>query len=218
MPSKRKPAIKSIGLRTFRVAIAGVAVLLPGAMAASGQAAGQAPEKYHVGTPVIGITYDVERAQVASAGCCFWMRGASADLAVPLFKGLGIAASFGGAHVSNIRPGANLSKISYLAGPRYTFDTSNLAHAAHGPQIFGEALFGGVHGFDGTFPATGAVASTANSFAMQIGGGIDLILGRRFGLRMIEVDYVRTELPNAGTNTQNDLRLAFGVSYHFAPK
>jgi hypothetical protein len=35
-------------------------------------------------------------------------------------------------------------------------------------------------------------------------------------VRLLEVDYVRTQLPNGYAGTQNDLRLAFGVSYRAA--
>jgi hypothetical protein len=30
-----------------------------------------------------------------------------------------------------------------------------------------------------------------------------------------EADYVRSTLPNGGSNTQHDLRLAAGISFHF---
>ena len=32
---------------------------------------------------------------------------------------------------------------------------------------------------------------------------------------MVEVDYVYTRIPNAVNNTQNNLRIATGVTYHF---
>jgi hypothetical protein len=72
----------------------------------------------------------------------------------------------------------------------------------------------GVHGFDGKFPAGSGTTATANSFAYQLGGGYDLALVRGFGLRVVEVDYFHSALPNNGSGTQNDIRLAFGVSYH----
>jgi hypothetical protein len=31
---------------------------------------------------------------------------------------------------------------------------------------------------------------------------------------LLEADYVRTWLPNNGSNSQNDLRLSFGIAYH----
>lgn len=64
------------------------------------------------------------------------------------------------------------------------------------------------------FPTTSGTTATANSFAYQLGGGYDLALVRGFGLRVVEVDYFHSALPNNGSGTQNDIRLAFGVSYH----
>jgi peptidoglycan-associated lipoprotein len=106
----------------------------------------------------------------------------------------------------------NLGKISYLAGPRYTIARTSRV------RIFAEGLFGGAHGFDSFFPSSGGLVPTANSFAMQFGGGMDVALRDGFGIRAIELDYVRTGLPNNDANSQNDLRIAFGVSYQFNKK
>ena len=160
-------------------------------------------------SPVVAITYDMERAKIAvNGGSGFWLQGGGLNLAVPVHRGFGIAAGFSGGHASNIRPGVNLGKVTYLVGPRYTFALARV-------QIFGESLFGGVHGFDGSFPAGGGSTPSANSYAIQLGGGLDIPLRKGFGIRAPEIDYVRTGLPNNGTNSQNDLRLAFGLSYHF---
>jgi hypothetical protein len=218
MPSKWKSAIKAIETQPLCGRTMWTAAVLFGVMAASGHAAAQqqTPDKFHFGGPVVAATFDLERAKVANVACgCFWLKGGSVDLAVPFYRGLSMAGSFGGGHATSNHSGGGLSKLSYLAGPRYTFDTSHFTGVPRSPQIFGEALFGGTHGFNSTFPAPGAAPSSANSFAMQFGGGMDILLRGGFGVRAIEVDYVHTALPNNGTNTQSDLRIAFGVSYHF---
>ena len=48
---------------------------------------------------------------------------------------------------------------------------------------------------------------------MQFGGCLDVRLSQAFALRAIELDFVRTSLPNATTDSQHDLRLAIGVTY-----
>jgi hypothetical protein len=106
----------------------------------------------------------------------------------------------------------DVNKLSYMGGPRYTW-TSN-AVGERRWQIFAQGLAGATHGFDGLYPAAGAAATSANGFALQTGGGFNLLLTQHFGLRLIEADYVRTELPNAVTDRQDDLRLAFGLTYH----
>lgn len=189
-----------------------IAMLL-GAVGASAHAVGQqTPRSMHTGSPVIAVTYDLERAKAAAIGGGFWLQGGGVDVAVPFYKGLSVAGSFSGSHASNIQPGVNLGKLTYLGGPRYTFAGWS------GVQLFGEGLFGGAHGFDSIFPVSGRTTPTANSYAMQFGGGMDIPLHKGFGVRAFELDYVRTGLPNNGTNSQNDLRLAFGVSYQFDRK
>ena len=213
MPSKMKFAVKAIGGQPLRSCMTLIAALLLGAMAASAPAAAQRTSKnLHLGSPVVAVTYDLERARTAAiGGSGFWLQGGGVDVDVPFYRGLSLVGSFSGAHASNIQPGVNLSKLTYLDGPRYTLSGSRF-------QIFGEGLFGGAHAFDGIFPATGGATPTANSYAIQLGGGVDIPLRNGFGVRALELDYVRTGLPNNGTNSQNDLRLAFGLSYHFNHK
>jgi len=166
----------------------------------------------------VALTYNLERAKIASSNCgCFWMNGASAEVAVPVYRSFSATGSFGGASASNITPGVDLSKFTYVFGPRYTYDISHysgISTRGHSTHLFGEALFGGTHAFSSSFPSPGGVVPSANSFALQLGGGLDVTLSRGFGVRALQVDYIRTSLPNNASNTQNDLRIAFGVTYH----
>lgn len=170
----------------------------------------------------VAVTYNLERAKIASSNCgCFWMNGASAEVAVPFYPGFSAVGSFGGATASNITPGVDLSKFTYVFGPRYTYDISRysgIATHGHSTHLFGEALFGGTHAFGSSFPATGGAVPTANSFALQLGGGVDVALSRGFGVRALQVDYIRTNLPNNASNSQNVLHIAFGVTYHIGKR
>lgn len=197
-------------------------VLLVGACMLAGAAA-WAQQPYSGASPAIvstdlAVTYATERAELATGNCgCFWLRGGSADAAVTFRRGLGIAASLTGDHASNFAPGVDVNKIAFMAGPRYTY-TAWAGQAAttdvHRLQLYGQGLFGGVHAFNGVFPASSGTTSSAGSFAMQAGGGFNVFLSNRFGVRLLEVDYVKTTLPNSASNTQNDLRLAFGMTWH----
>ena len=166
----------------------------------------------------VAVTYSPERAQIVYGQCCFWLQGGGVDGAVNFWKGLGIAGSLTGEQTANVSTGVDINKITYLAGPRYTY-TAWLGKATsanrHRVQLFGQALFGGVHGFNGLYPAPGAPTTSADSFAIEAGGGLNFYLSRHFGLRLAEADYVRNELPNNAANIQNDLRLAFGATLHF---
>lgn len=193
-------------------------VLLAGAcLLASISAWGQQDHNAKMPLPAsvdIGVTYAAERAYIAPGNCdCFWFNGGGVDAAVTFWRGFGVAAAFTGDHASNVMPGVGISKVAYIAGPRYTYTPSHLGSRLRG-QLFGEALFGGAHAFDSTFPSTAGLKTSADSFAMQIGGGVHVFVSRRFTVRALEADYVRTALPNGVSNVQNDMRLGFGVSYH----
>jgi hypothetical protein len=192
------------------------AVLLAGALTMTMASAAQQPSSensLHVSSLDVAVTFSVEHAQVAAAGSPdFWLRGGSADAAVPFYGGLGLAVNVTGEHASNIdNNNVDLSKIAVMAGPRYSRSFRTL----HRTQFFAEGLFGAVHAFDSAFPARTGTTSSASGFSMQLGGGVNVSLRKGFSVRALEVDYVHTNLPNNEGDSQNDLRLAFGAAYHF---
>jgi hypothetical protein len=106
----------------------------------------------------------------------------------------------------------------FAMGPRYTYSPKLHIGKKNRIAVFGEGLFGGIHGFNTTFPSSTGTTGAASSFAMQLGGGLDLRFAKHIGIRAVEADYVRSTLPNNAGNIQNDLRLAGGISFHFSPK
>ena len=178
------------------------------------QPAGSRP---HPGANAIdlALTYIPERGKIANASCdCFWLQGGGADAAFTFYRGLGIAAGITGQHASGLTGGSNLGKIDYLFGPRYTLQTSGRGEGGHlSSRLFSEALFGGVHAFNGTFPDSVQVKTTANSFAYELGGGFDLSFAHGLGLRVVEVSFYHSDLPNDASHTQDNLRLGFGMTY-----
>jgi hypothetical protein len=179
----------------------------------------QKPASTHTTDVDIAITYVAEQARVASVDCgCFWLNGGSGNFAVTFFHGLGVAANLTGEHASNIGTGIDLDKVMFAMGPRYTYSPKLHIGKKNRMAVFGEGLFGGVHGFNTTFPSSTGTIGAASSFAMQFGGGLDLRFAEHIGIRAVEADYVRSTLPNNAGNVQNDLRLAAGISFHFSPK
>jgi hypothetical protein len=111
----------------------------------------------------------------------------------------------------------DVNKIQFAVGPRYTRTVCTIRSSAASKrhmQLFGQSLFGGAHTFDGVFPDSSGATSSAGSFAFVTGAGLDLSLSKRLGLRLLEADYNRTGLPNNGSNSQDYLRFAFGVTWH----
>jgi hypothetical protein len=149
-----------------------------------------------------------------------WLKGASLDGSYRFYRGLGVALNISGGTNEDIGNNVRLSKFAYMAGPRYTISAPPLhcgkfLQVRRPVHVFGEALFGGVHGFDASFPYASFLAPSANGFSMQVGGGADVALRKGFGIRLFEADWVHTALSNNASNTQNDARLAVGISYRY---
>jgi hypothetical protein len=122
----------------------------------------------------VAITYVAERAKIASIDCgCFWLQGGGMNAAVTFFRGLGVAADLTGGHASNIAPGVDLDKVSFMMGPRYTYPFKSwFGHdfGGHGGgRIFADGLIGGVHSFNTVVPTSAGVAGAASSFVFQAG-------------------------------------------------
>ena len=195
-------------------------MLLCGALAIGLFAQAQQPTKSEGKTSAdIAITYTAERAKIVGVDCgCFWLYGGGTDIAFTFFHGLGVAANLTGVHASDIQPGVDLDKVMFAMGPRYTYspkEWNNHYLASHGIAFFGEGLVGGVHGFNTVFPSSKGAQGAASSFAIQVGGGMDLRVSKTIGIRAFEAHYVRSTLPNNADNVQHDLQLAGGISFHF---
>lgn len=92
---------------------------------------------------------------------------------------------------------------------------SNAIQRSKQLPAYGQALFGGVHGFDGYFPDRVGKLPTSydTSLAMAIGGGLDLAVSRHIWVRAIQADYHYSELRNLQGNRQNQVRLSTGVVF-----
>ncbi|HWB98176.1 MAG TPA: hypothetical protein VG672_15785 [Bryobacteraceae bacterium] len=112
----------------------------------------------------------------------------------------------------------DLSRLTWLVGPRFTYNSSRVTKeitARNESHLFGQILAGGTHAFDSVFPRSGGATSSAGSYAFQAGGGFEVGPASGLHVRPLELNYVRTALPNSTGNTQNDLQLSFGMVYGF---
>ena len=197
---------------TFWVRALLVGVLTLGSPLAWAQAPPAAQQGFGLSAADLALTFTTERNHVTpSTSGGFWLHGGSLDGGMVFFHGLGAAANMTIERAGGIAPGVSLSKVSIMAGPRYTLRLG----AKHENRLFIESLFGGAFALNSVFPTSTGITTNADSFSLQIGGGWDLAIAKNVAIRVLEADYVRTDLPNNGTNTQDYLRLAFGVSYHF---
>jgi outer membrane immunogenic protein len=154
--------------------------------------------------------YSYVRANPSTSGIDgFNLHGGSASIAYKATSWLSGVADFGGYHGNNIvGTGVDGTLSTYLFGPRVS-----LRHHSRitpfGQVLFGVAHIGGDNGL--------AFSASNNSFAMTVGGGVDLNVSKHFSIRPAEVDYLLTRFDELGTagQTQNNLRLSAGMVLHF---
>lgn len=153
-----------------------------------------------------GGNYNLFRANAPPGQCgCFFMNGGSGTFLMnitPAWSALADIAVAKASHLNNTSQ--DLLVINYLFGPRYSYRNSSRW------TPYAEILFGGSkadvnYRFD----------INRQSFGVLGGGGVTTMIKPRWGLTVIEVDYVYTRIPNATNNTQNNIRIATGVTYHF---
>lgn len=197
--------------KVFMASALFVGIVMLGGPMACAQEQKHSTSRFQLSSADLAMTFTTERSNgTPGGGGDFWLYGGSIDAAATFFHAFGLAANVTEDHASGIAPGVNLSKLAFMGGPRYTFRLGSKSKS----RGFVEVLAGEAHGFNSIFPASTGESSKANSFAWQVGGGLDLSISKHLAIRAIEADYVRTNLPNNGANHQDHVRLAFGVCYH----
>ena len=139
----------------------------------------------------------------------FNLHGGSASIAYNANHWLSGVADFGGYHSNNILgTGVDGTLSTYLFGPRISYHRDSRI-TPFGQVLFGVAHIGGSNGL--------AFSTSNNSFAMAVGGGVDVKISHRFSIRPAQVDYLLTRFNEFGTGgqTQNNLRVSTGVVFHF---
>lgn len=137
----------------------------------------------------------------------FWMQGGSVQIDGVFWHGWGAAADITGAHTGNAsNSGVGLDLVAATFGPRYQWSQAHGRYA-----FFGQALAGKAFGFNSVFPGASSATSTANSLALDLGGGMDLAVAHHLSVRAFEADWLRTQMPNSDINIQNNVRLGAGI-------
>lgn len=154
----------------------------------------------------LGLTYDAAHTMKANTNQSFWMQGGSLEFGADAWRGFGIAANVSGFHAASIGgSGVPISLITATFGPRYRW------RGRRRFSVYGEALLGEANGFYSLFPTPFGSRGEANSLALHVGGGMDYKLTQRISARLLDAAWLRTELPNATDNVQNDLCLGAGL-------
>ena len=108
---------------------------------------------------------------------------------------------------------------TFLAGPKFTYRGGRVSPYVH--ALFGAARTSGVVEIEFRDNVTGIGGiSTARfsetGFGMAIGGGLDVRLTDRVSLRLVQVDYLRTQLAqDRATDGQDNARVSTGIVFTF---
>lgn len=185
-------------------------------MAILGAVAAFAQQRYSVNavsTPrfEFALGYNYIDANAPPSGCaCFGMNGGFLSADYQLRNWLGVTGKFTANHASNISDlGQGLTLMTFLGGPRVSLPYRRITPYA-------EVLFGGAHASDSYFPSetTGSTTS-ATSFALSAGGGVDFHLTDLLAIRLIDAQYLRTGFPNGADDLQHHLQLGAGIVFKF---
>ncbi len=156
-------------------------------------------------------TFSEMYANAPVGGCgCFWMNGGAGGFSIPVRRNFSAVVEAGGNHTDHIpRFNVGLRLLYGMGGIRMRVPN----HTRFQP--FGQALFGGVHGFDGYFPAPVGKLPTSydTSYADTVGGGLDIAVSKHIWIRAVQADYFYSELRNLQGDRQNQVRLGAGVVF-----
>jgi hypothetical protein len=175
------------------------------------------------------VGYSFLRANSAREIPAFTMNGGVATLGFNVNRYVGFEAELGGYHNGNISDVQfDTTTLSYLFGPRFSIARNNKVYP------YFHTLFGGMHLTTSIAPQTvvtpaatpasssGRYKASQDNFAMAIGGGLDIKVGRLVSIRPIQLDYVLTRFEDFGVSgqpaenrNQNHLRYAAGILFNF---
>jgi hypothetical protein len=187
-------------------------LLLTVSLRAQAVATGSASDHQEVD---LAVTYTVQHSNLVS-NPTFWQQGGSVELSTQTYRGFGIAANISGTNVGDAaNSGTGLTMVTATFGPRYTWYKPVGGARKKSLAIFGHGLIGEAHGSNSYFPTATGSLTVFNSFALQVGGGVDIGLSRHFAVRAFQTDWLRTQFPNSTTNIQNTFRIAAGIVLRF---
>jgi opacity protein-like surface antigen len=154
-------------------------------------------------------------ARLSASGVDVNFNGGSASLSYNPNDWLGLVADFGGYHGGVDFGNGNV--YTYLFGPKFARRSGRWT-----PYV--QTLFGGAHASgevscDGgpearPRPQQGFVCGSGslNSFAMTLGGGVDVNASDHVGIRLIQAEYLRTHFASI---TENGTRISAGVVFRW---
>ncbi len=160
------------------------------------------------GSKDVSVEYSFVRANPSTtAFSSFNANGGSASFAYNPRNWYGFTGEFSGYHIGQIGSASvSTDLFTYMFGPQLYF------HHYSRFTPFAQELLGVAHDGSSAFSA-----GSHNSFAMALGGGVDVPFRGHISFRVGPIDYLWTQFPEIGTSrrSQNNLRVSGGVRWRF---
>lgn len=154
-------------------------------------------------TPQVELFGGYSRFIVNVNGPQFHLNGGTVSAAENINRWVGGVVDFSA--YGGTMSGVNVNSQLLLLGPRFTL------RKAKGFTPFGHFLIGFSRGSRGYL----GISESASRFALAGGGGLDINVGDKLAIRVIQADYVMTRFLSL---RQDNLRLASGVVFRFGKK
>ncbi len=147
--------------------------------------------------------------------------GFQAAIAVNVNRTLGIVADFGGLWGDLSRTvfsggtrGGTFRMLQVFVGPRFTKRMEGFAVFVHALPGFAQQR-DTIMSTSFFFPPS-TTTSTSYGFAVALGGGVDVNLGKRLAIRAVQVDYLPTRFSTPSfSNFRSNVRVGVGVVLKF---
>jgi hypothetical protein len=157
--------------------------------------------------------YSLIRFDAGPQGPKFTSNGGTGQLVYNLSDWLALVGDFGGYHNGRTEGvPVNNTMANAQLGPRFSFRKKKRVS----PYL--QTLLGAAFTTGSRQPSDDNLHISGSSFAMLLGGGVEIRLSRHIAFRPAEVDYFPTHLRNPVTNTaqiQDNLRYSTGLTFRF---
>lgn len=157
----------------------------------------------------VGVDYAYLHANAPPAQCgCFSLQGVGGGFAINAVHGISFVADIATADAKNVDgTPQNIRILNFLVGPRFSYRT----HSHYTPYV--EALVG-----RSLELSNYSIVQNKSGFAVSGGGGVNRAFGRYIGWKIVEADYIHSQIYNGSNNRQNDLRLTTGIFFRLGPR
>lgn len=157
----------------------------------------------------VGVDYAYLHANAPPAQCgCFSLQGVGGSFAINAVHGISLVADIVTADAKNVdATPQDIRILNFLGGPRYSYRI----HSHYTPYV--QALAG-----RSLELSNYAVVQNKSGFAVSGGGGVNRTFGRYVGWKIVEADYIHSQIYNGSNNRQNDLRLTTGIFFRLGPR